>query len=324
MSVYLVQHITNNSTTANQILSFYFALQNKYYNRCINCWVDSNKNSVFFLLKALDKKTIKNFYHPSLGITPYKISLVNNNLAYAFINSQRKNTSITTNKNDEVIVIIKKQNNLKTEFNNTVYSIIKSRTACYSAKVIAKDKKYIVLSFSLIKNAKGYLNSIYNQLIEKGFDKKTNLKTVIVKRNNDNYLKSYKNLLELISLVHNNKPILFSLKQEKFLSLLYCTLEKSFDSTDLNTTQFCNMMMMSKTKFYRKCKVYTGKSFNEILKNFRLNKALEKIREHKKNISQISIETGFSSNSYFSNCFKKKFGISPSSLLKTDQIILKY
>ncbi|OSY87257.1 hypothetical protein WH52_12410 [Tenacibaculum holothuriorum] len=319
MSVYLVQHITNNSTTANQILSFYFTLQNKYYSKCINCWVDSNKNSVFFLLKALNKKTIKKLYHSSLNITPYKVTLVNNNLAYALINSQRKNTNTINHKNENITVIIKKQNNLIPEFNNDIYSIIKNRIICYNAQVLVEEKKYMLLDFPSLKNAENFLNSIYFQINEEDLIKKNHLITVIVKKAKNDC----KSLLKLIPFIHDNKPIYLSQKQEKFLQLLFITLEKSYDNTDLNLTQLCKMMMMSKTKLYRNCKAYTGKSLNELLKNFRLNKALKKIKENNNSISQISIETGFSSNSYFSNCFKKKFGVSPSTLLKTNGIMLK-
>jgi len=56
-----------------------------------------------------------------------------------------------------------------------------------------------------------------------------------------------------------------------------------------------------------------GKSPNMFLRDYRLKKALELLEKHRRNISEIAYETGFSSPAYFSKCFHKKYGILPSN-----------
>ena len=47
---------------------------------------------------------------------------------------------------------------------------------------------------------------------------------------------------------------------------------------------------------------------------YRLNKALELIRERKSNLSEIAYQTGFSSISAFSRAFKQAYGKAPSEM----------
>jgi AraC-like DNA-binding protein len=59
----------------------------------------------------------------------------------------------------------------------------------------------------------------------------------------------------------------------------------------------------------------TGKSPNTFLKEYRLNEALHLLDKNANNISAIAFDTGFSSPSYFSKCFQKKYGCLPSDYL---------
>jgi AraC-like DNA-binding protein len=45
-----------------------------------------------------------------------------------------------------------------------------------------------------------------------------------------------------------------------------------------------------------------------------MNRAHELLLKHELNVSEVAYEVGFSSLASFSRSFKKKFGISPSSL----------
>ncbi|MCB0847432.1 MAG: helix-turn-helix transcriptional regulator, partial [Bacteroidetes bacterium] len=66
----------------------------------------------------------------------------------------------------------------------------------------------------------------------------------------------------------------------------------------------------------RKLKAITNKSPIQLISSVRLHRAKELILGNNYNIAEISYRTGFSSPSYFSKCFKKEFGHSPSSLLE--------
>jgi transcriptional regulator GlxA family with amidase domain len=47
------------------------------------------------------------------------------------------------------------------------------------------------------------------------------------------------------------------------------------------------------------------------LKDFRLEKAKELLKKKRYSVSQITFESGFTSPSYFTKCFKKKYGLLP-------------
>ena len=108
-----------------------------------------------------------------------------------------------------------------------------------------------------------------------------------------------------------------SQSQEKFISQLMNFIEGKWRDTNLKVDEFGMQLGYSKSQLYRKMISTFGKSPNNFLKNYRLNKAKLLLRKQVSNISEIAFETGFSSPSYFSKCFLKKFGIKPSDLIAT-------
>ncbi len=71
------------------------------------------------------------------------------------------------------------------------------------------------------------------------------------------------------------------------------------------------MMAMSKRQLYRKCSDYLQMKPADFLREFRLNEAVQLIKNGEV-ISNIALETGFSTHSSFSRCFKERFGVSPT------------
>lgn len=71
------------------------------------------------------------------------------------------------------------------------------------------------------------------------------------------------------------------------------------------------------TYFCRRFKEATGISAMKYIRLLRLEKAQRLLAESKKEILEISILCGFSDISYFSNCFKKQFGMSPTDFRRT-------
>lgn len=110
-----------------------------------------------------------------------------------------------------------------------------------------------------------------------------------------------------------NRDNVFTLSNpdELLLKLLFDTLEENWTEPDFNIDEYCQNMAMSKSQLYRKTLTLTGHSPNNLLKEFRLERSRSLMREGDHNITQITYNAGFSSPSYFTKCFKKKFGITP-------------
>ncbi len=108
-----------------------------------------------------------------------------------------------------------------------------------------------------------------------------------------------------------------TLSDEIFLNQLFDFIEKKWRNAELSVSDFNKNFGMSKSRFYHKMILLTGESPNKFLKEYRLNRALELIFQRTENISGIAFDTGFGSPSYFSKCFRKRYGLQPSEYLHT-------
>jgi AraC-like DNA-binding protein len=102
---------------------------------------------------------------------------------------------------------------------------------------------------------------------------------------------------------------------EKFLTQLMDYTESTWNDTNLKVDDFSKPVGYSKSQLYRKMMLLTGKSPNTFIHEYRLNEALILLNKNAGNISEIAFETGFSSPSYFSKCFQKRYGQFPSYFL---------
>ena len=110
---------------------------------------------------------------------------------------------------------------------------------------------------------------------------------------------------------------LLSETDERFLTLLMDYTESVWCNTNLKVDDFSKPVGCSKSQLYRKMVLLTGKSPNTFIKEYRLNEALSLLNKSAGNVSEIAFETGFSSPSYFSKCFHKKYGHLPSDYFPT-------
>ena len=104
--------------------------------------------------------------------------------------------------------------------------------------------------------------------------------------------------------------------EELFLTQLMDYIEDNWNKPNFNVGNFSKELGYSKSQLYRKLKKLSGKSSNNFLRAFRLDKALGLLDKQNSNISEIAYETGFNSPAYFSKCFMDKYGILPSKYMQ--------
>lgn len=104
---------------------------------------------------------------------------------------------------------------------------------------------------------------------------------------------------------------------ENFLESLLHSLSQNWQDADFDVLDFCEEMSLSKSQLYRKCVSITGMSPNNLLREYRLQHAMALLRKEERNIAQTTFDTGFSSPSYFTKCFQKRFGMQPLAYVKT-------
>lgn len=105
-------------------------------------------------------------------------------------------------------------------------------------------------------------------------------------------------------------------QDESLLESLFSNLEKNWQNPEFDIDDYCQSMAMSKSQLYRKTVGLTGLSPNSLLKDFRLEKAKELMKKQYYTISQITFDSGFTSPSYFTKCFKKKYGLLPITYIE--------
>lgn len=89
-------------------------------------------------------------------------------------------------------------------------------------------------------------------------------------------------------------------------------INENISETELSVEELASKVFLSRSQLYRKIKTLTGVSVNEFIRNVRLEKAKELIELGNDNITEISYKVGFSSPSYFTKCYKDKYGFLPT------------
>ena len=102
--------------------------------------------------------------------------------------------------------------------------------------------------------------------------------------------------------------------EQQFLDNLLDVVEESISDHEFGVDYLSHDMGISRPQLYRKVVAVTGRSPVSFIRDIRLNKALSLIKENKYNLSEIALEIGYNSPSYFSKCFQDKFGVKASSI----------
>ncbi len=130
-----------------------------------------------------------------------------------------------------------------------------------------------------------------------------------------------KNLLEQRERIHEyfQKHGLFEIEEKrvtpvdkKFLQKAVKIINEYIADSGFSVEFFAEKLAVSRSLLYRKLIVLIGESPVDLIKRIRLNEAAKLIKHKTGNISEIALEVGFNNPSYFSECFRKQFGYTPS------------
>lgn len=101
-----------------------------------------------------------------------------------------------------------------------------------------------------------------------------------------------------------------------FFKSAFDIINNNYSDSSFDVEQFCIEMNMSQNTIYRKIKAITGLSLSEFIRIERLKKAAELIKENNFTIQEVCYKVGFSSPAYFTQCFKKQYGVVPKEYLR--------
>ena len=91
-------------------------------------------------------------------------------------------------------------------------------------------------------------------------------------------------------------------------------MEQNYMNSDFGVQEFCDGLGMSRSVASKHLNAETGMPVGQFIRNYRLNMAKELLssKSGNRNITEIAYKVGFNDPKYFTRCFTKKFGISPS------------
>ncbi len=110
---------------------------------------------------------------------------------------------------------------------------------------------------------------------------------------------------------HSARASLNTDQRNPFLRQLGEVVEANLQNDQFSVEAFAEQMNMSRSNLHRKLKQSTGQTANQFIREYRLERAIELLKEEDRTITEVAYEVGFSSQSYFSTCFTEYYGYPP-------------
>ena len=99
---------------------------------------------------------------------------------------------------------------------------------------------------------------------------------------------------------------------EELLKKAFKIVEENISNEQFDIPFFCTELGVSRTMLFLKVKAWTNYTPNEFIHEIRLKRAAQLLEQNKLNVSEISYKVGFNNPKYFSKCFQKKYGETPT------------
>ena len=103
-------------------------------------------------------------------------------------------------------------------------------------------------------------------------------------------------------------------KPELLVKEIIAFIEENLSNFNLSVEMVAKHLKISKSTVQRKLKAAVDKNLNQLIREYRLEKARKMIERQAGSLSEIATATGFNSLSYFSYSYKKYYGTAPSQL----------
>lgn len=337
------RHDVSETVTAEQVAKLHqedLKIQDQFDCRGLTYWFDGKRKTAFCLVEAPNADAIKKMHAYAHGEVPNSIIEVDTGIVESFLGKiEYHQTSADTALDivDEpafrtIMVMLLKH--ASPERHNNILNIIDT----YEGSCVKQNPTHFLVSFKSTSNAVHAALDIQqifqnNETLKIGLtagmpvtEKRSIFEDVIklaermcrvvngkiIASSEVKYLYDSENVL---TINHDRNIIYLNPTDVKFLTSLMDYTESAWNNVNLKVDDFSRPVGCSKSQLYRKITLLTGKSPNTFIRDYRLHEALLLLNKNVGNISEIAFETGFSSPSYFSKCFQKKYGRSPSGYL---------
>lgn len=104
-------------------------------------------------------------------------------------------------------------------------------------------------------------------------------------------------------------------KERPFMDIVMEVMEKNYDNSEFGVQELADEMRMNRSVLSKMLNAEAGQPTAQFIRNYRLDIAKKMITENvaNRNITEIAYRVGFNDPKYFTRCFTKQYGESPSS-----------
>lgn len=108
------------------------------------------------------------------------------------------------------------------------------------------------------------------------------------------------------------KDITANSREEELMNRMMQSIERNLGNSEFTVDMLANDVCVSRASLYRIIKNILGITPNDFIRNIRLKQAAQMLEETDLSVSQISECVGFGTPRYFTQQFKKLYGVTPS------------
>ena len=101
-----------------------------------------------------------------------------------------------------------------------------------------------------------------------------------------------------------------------FIEKAEAIILENISNEQFGVSELAEAMNMSRSSLLRKIKTQTQLSASQFIRQVRLIKGMEMLKQDTLTVSEISYQIGFGNTSYFIKCFREKYGYSPGEVRK--------
>ncbi len=106
--------------------------------------------------------------------------------------------------------------------------------------------------------------------------------------------------------------------ENDFLHKLREIVESNISNEQFGVSELAHETGMSRSNLLRKIQKHAKVSASQFIRQVRLQRAMELLKQNTLNVSEVCYEVGFSSTSYFIKCFREFYGYPPGEVGKHD------
>ncbi|MEN8187219.1 MAG: nickel-binding protein [Bacteroidota bacterium] len=355
MPIYLDRHDVLDEVNAEHVAQMHqldLKIQHEYNCRGFTYWFDEKRKAGFCLIEAPNKNAIQEMHDHAHGAIPSQIIEVQEDLVESFlgriIDPEKQNgadLNIIEESAFRVLMVLrvrgnnKEQKEIDADLSGSIDNI-KKILSDFDGSIVRMNYQNLLASFTSVSNAVNCAEELINTV-----EGENTLKIGISagepvtgnKRMFEDTIQLAERLCDIVEgdivvssevkELYENENIntlsdinfldVLNPGEIKFLTKLMDFTESVWNRPKLMIDDFSEQLGLSNSQVYRKILSLTGKSPNNFLKEYRLNKAVDMLKKQTGNISEIAYEAGFNSPAYFSKCFLKSFGVSPSDYIKS-------